>query len=84
MMLDGARVNTEKKITGKGGVFEAMRSKMWWFKEGAVHNGKPTPEAGQVLCKQQDGASPNAAAADLDHFAREGAKFGFNIKMPPL
>ena len=37
-----------------------------------------------MLYKQQDGASPHTAAANLDHFAREGAKFGFNIKMPPL
>ena len=47
---------------------------MPWFKAGS---GKP--EAGCVLYMQQDGARPHTTDANLQHFAREGAKYGFNI-----
>ena len=44
MILEDVKVDAEeyrKKITGRGGVFDCMREKMPWFKEGS---GKP--EAG--------------------------------------
>jgi len=77
MILEDVKVDAEeyrKKITMSGGVFDCMRQKMPWFKAGS---GKP--EAGCVLYMQQDGARPHTTDANLQHFAREGAKYGFNI-----
>ena len=77
MILEDVTVDAEeyrKKITMRGGVFDCMREKMPWFKAGS---GKP--EAGCVLYMQQDGARPHTTDANLQHFAREGAKYGFNI-----
>ena len=57
MILEDVKVDVEeyrKKITGRGGVFDCMREKMPWFKEGS---GKP--EAGRILYMQQDGARPH-------------------------
>ena len=77
MILEDVKVDAveyQKKITMNGGVFDCMRQKMPWFKAGS---GKP--EAGCVLYMQQDGARPHTTAANLQHFACEGAKYGFNI-----
>ena len=75
--LEDVTVDAEeyrKKITMCGGVFDCMRKKMTWFKAGSGY-----PEAGCVLYMQQDGARLHTTDANLQHFAREGAKDGFNI-----
>ena len=82
VILEDVKVDGEayrKKITGKDGVFDMMREKIWWFKKDAKHNGQPTPEAGRTLYMQQDGASPHKTQMNLNHFASEGAKKGFSI-----
>ena len=82
IIMEDVKVDAEayrKKITGKGGVFEAVRKTMWWFKKNAKHHGQPTPEAGKTLYMQQDGARPHTTAVNLNHFASEGKKYGFDI-----
>ena len=59
-----------------GGVFDKMRSKMWWYKCGS---GKP--KAGRTLYYQHDGASPHTAHANLQHWRRHGNMKGFAIEV---
>ena len=65
-----------EKIVGKGGVFEKIRAKMTWFREGS---GKP--EAGRPLYFQHDGAKPHTAKANQEAYAAEGGKYGFDIRI---
>ena len=78
------------KIISKGGVFDAMREKMWWFKKDATYGrfapeGKSatdkTPEAGEPLYYQHDGARPHTAKANERVWATHGAMKGFQIRV---
>jgi len=61
-------------ITGKGGVMEAIREKMWWYKKGS---GKP--EAGQEIWLQHDGARPHTAKVNETEYKKNRSKHGFII-----
>ena len=80
-----AEVYRQKMAQGPGSVFAMIRKKMWWFKEGARFQRRPTPEAGRVLYIQQDGARPHTTDANLDHFASQGGsengRSGFRLKV---
>ena len=70
------------KIVSKGGVFEAMRAKMWWFhKDATMPDGSATPEAGQPLYYQHDGARPHTAKKNTQVWATHGAMKGFDIRV---
>ena len=72
-------------------VFEHVREKMWWFKQGArykVSNGVRVratsggtlcPEAGKTLWIQQDGARPHTAAEAW--LATQSKQGGFNLQV---
>ena len=58
------------------GVFDKMRSKMWWYKRGSGQ-----PEAGCTLYYQHDSASPHTARANLQHWLRHSSMKGFTIEV---
>lgn len=60
----------------KNGVFDAMRTKMWWFRRGSGQ-----PEAGKTLYYQHDGAKAHTAKINQQHWSRHGAKAGFKIEV---
>ena len=53
----------------RGGVFDALRQKMWWFARDA-----DTLEAGCTLFYQHNGASPHTARANVKQWGCHGAK----------
>ena len=59
-----------------GGVFDKMRSKMWWYKRCSGQ-----PEAGHTLYYQHEGASPHIARANLQHWRRHGNMKGFTTEV---
>ena len=63
-------------VVGKGGIMEAVREKMWWYKKGS---GKP--EAGKTIWIQQDGARPHTAKANQKRFNAHKKKFDFHLEM---
>ena len=76
-ILETYTVNAEvyrKLIISKGGVMEAIREKMWWFKKGS---GKP--EAGQEIWLQHDGARPHTAKVNEREYKKARQKHGFII-----
>lgn len=60
----------------KNGVFDAMRTKMWWFRRGSGQ-----PEAGKTLYYQHDGARAHTAKINQQHWSRHGSKAGFRIEV---
>ena len=61
-------------VLKRGGVFDTLRQKMWWFARDA-----DTPEAGCTLFYQHDGATP--ARANVKQWACNGAKKKFKIEV---
>jgi hypothetical protein len=62
------------KLCCKGGVMDAIREKMWWFKEGSGQ-----PEAGKTIWLQHDGARPHTAQVNLPVYKAKGKQGGFKI-----
>ena len=60
----------------KGGVFDMIRQKMWWF---GRRSGEP--EAGQPTWYQHDRARPHTAKSNEKNWARHGAQKGFDIRV---
>ncbi|XP_065197249.1 uncharacterized protein LOC135828754 [Sycon ciliatum] len=58
----------------KGGVFDAIHTKMWWFKRDSGE-----PEAGHPIIYQHDGAKPHTAKKNEKLWASHGAQKGFRI-----
>ena len=58
----------------KGGVFDAIRTKLWWFKQNSGQ-----PEAGKPMFYQHDGAKPHTSKANEQLWASHGAQKGFRI-----
>ena len=78
-ILESVSVTAEeyrKVMLRAGGVFDKMRSKMWWYKCGSGE-----PKAGRTLYYQHDGASPHTAHANLQHWRRHGNMNGFAIEV---
>lgn len=65
-----------KVMLRKDGVFDALRTKMWWFNRSS---GKP--EAGKILWYQHDGAKPHVAKANQRNWAKHGRMKGYDIRV---
>ena len=65
-ILESVSVTAEEYrhvVLKRGGVFDTLRQKMWWFARDADTR---TPEAGCTLFYQHDGASPHTARANCN------------------
>ena len=78
-ILEPVTVNAEvyrNVMLRKGGVFDVMRNKMWWY---GKNSGQP--EAGEILWYQHDGARPHTAKANDRQWATHGKKKNFDIRV---
>ena len=76
-IIEPVTVNAEvyrNVILRKGGVFDVMRTKMWWYGKNSWQ-----PEGGEILWYQHDGARPHTAKPNDRQWATHGKKKNFDI-----